>query len=509
MNMVFIFIMSCILPQAPPGRSGKKKVASMLRSHTSLNVFTARRSWVPAAFSFLLLLMAPAMAQQAPAAQVAQDEVAAPSAADATEAVTIFPHSQTARWWVSGQSNTIFQAHPSFHAKYSGTNSLESRSENDTSRVETLYTGFLLTKSTEALFDLESAGGRGLSNALGLAGFTDLDVVRNPSLGEKPYVARVELHQTIRLSQQDVAVDRGPLSLATSAPARRLELRFGKLSTVDFFDANSIGSDSHNQFLNWTADNNGAYDYAADTRGYTYGFEAEYQSVRWAFRFGEMLMPKVANGIDLDWNVSRARAENYELELRPTLMKARKTVLRLLVFENHANMGTYRQAVARWKAGIDPTPNIVNTRRQGTVKYGFGVNAEQELGRGVRVFARWSWNEGQHESFAYTEVDSAVSGGADVSGAQWHRKLDRVGMAMMSNAISADHQAYLRDGGLGFLLGDGGLNYGRENILEGYYNLHAWRGVFLGVDVQRIWNPGYNRDRGPVIVPGLRLHVEL
>ncbi len=421
----------------------------------------------------------------------------------------MFPHSQTARWWVSGQSNTIFQAHPGFHAKYSGTNSLESRAENETSRVETLYTGFQLTKSTEALFDMESAGGHGLSNALGLAGFTDLDVVRNPSLGEMPYVARVELHQTIRLSKQDVTLDRGPLSLATTAPARRLELRFGKLSTVDFFDANSIGSDSHNQFLNWTADNNGAYDYAADTRGYTYGFVAEYQSERWAFRFGEMLMPTVANGITLDWNLSRARAENYELELRPALLKARKTTLRLLGFDNHANMGTYRQSVARWKAGTDAVPTIENTRRQGTVKYGFGLNAEQEIGHGARVFARWSWNEGQHESFAYTEVDSAVSGGADMTGAKWRRKLDRVGVAMMSNAISADHQAYLRDGGLGFLLGDGGLNYGRENILEGYYNLHAWRGVFLGVDVQRIWNPGYNRDRGPVIVPGLRLHIEL
>ena len=97
---------------------------------------------------------------------------------------------------------------------------------------------------------------------------------------------------------------------------RRLELASASSSTVDFFDADGIGSDSHLQFLNWTVDNNGAYDYAADTRGYTYGFEAEYQSVNWAFRFGEMLMPKVANGIDLDWDLRRARAENYELELR-------------------------------------------------------------------------------------------------------------------------------------------------------------------------------------------------
>jgi hypothetical protein len=278
---------------------------------------------------------------------------------------------------------------------------------------------------------------------------------------------------------------------------------------VDFFDVNGVGSDSHLQFMNWTVDTNGAFDYAADTRGYTYGFLAEYQSVGWAFRFGEMLMPKVANGIELDWSLRRAHAENCELELRPAPLKNHKSVVRLLAFENHADMGNYREAIARFKAGVDVLPNIVNTRRQGTVKYGFGFNAEQELPRDLRAFLRLGWNEGRHESFAYTEVDSTIALGADLAGGRWHRKLDKVGVALASNGVSADHQQYLHDGGLGFVLGDSGLRYGRETIFESYYNFHAWRGVFLGVDIQRIWNPGYNRDRGPVVVPGLRLHVEL
>jgi len=311
------------------------------------------------------------------------------------------------------------------------------------------------------------------------------------------------------LSKEDVKLERGPLSLATSAPARRLDFRVGKMSTVDFFDVNEVGSDSHLQFLNWTVDANGAYDYAADTRGYTYGIVAEYQSARWGFRFGELLLPKTANGTDLDWNLRRARAENYELELRPTLLKDRKTTIRLLAYENHANMGDYQQAVARYKAGIDPTPKIENTRRQGTVKYGFGFNAQQELPKDVRAFLRLGWNEGQHESYAYTEVDSTIAFGADVAGARWHRKLDKVGAAVATNGISASHQEYLQNGGIGFLLGDGNLRYGRETIFEGYYTFHAWRGIFLSVDLQRIWNPGYNRDRGPVVVPGLRLHIDL
>jgi hypothetical protein len=444
-------------------------------------------------------------------APVASD---APVAAEASEeTVTMFPHSQTARWWVSGQSNTIFQAHPEFHAAYSGRNSFGPDYAKATSRILTLYTGLRLNHSTEVLVDIEDAAGQGMGNSVGLAGYTNLDVVRIPGEGSPlstaPYLSRVIGHEVIALSHKTVEGDRGWMSTFAKLPERRLEFRFGKMSTADFFDANGVGSDSHLQFENWTVDNNGAYDYAADTRGYTYGFEAEYQSVAWAFRFGEMLMPKVANGIDLDWDLRRARAENYELELRPVLLPQHKSVVRLLAYENHANMGDYREAVARYKAGLDPRPIIQNTERQGTVKYGFGFNAEQELPKQLRAFARLGWNEGQHESFCYTEVDSTMEAGADLGGGNWRRKLDKVGLAVVTNGISADHQHYLQDGGLGFLLGDGNLRYGRENIIESYYTMHVWRGIFVSVDVQRIWNPGYNRDRGPVIVPGLRLHVDL
>ena len=137
------------------------------------------------------------------------------------------------------------------------------------------------------------------------------------------------------------------------------------------------------------------------------------------------------------------------------------------------------------------------------------MNAEQELTRDLRLGARWGWNEGRHESFAYTEVDSTAELCADYAGRSWKRRLDKVGLAFASNGISKDHQEYLRLGGLGFLLGDGNLNYGRENIVEFYYTAHFWRGIFASFDLQHINNPGYNRDRGPVLVPTLRLHIEL
>jgi len=227
-------------------------------------------------------------------------------------------------------------------------------------------------------------------------------------------------------------------------------------------------------------------------------------------RFGELLMPKIANGENLDADLTRARAENIEFEVRPKLLKERKTVFRALSFVNHANMGDYRQAISLLQQGIGVrTPIIESTRRQGTVKYGFGLNAEQELTRDLRIAVRWGWNEGQHESFAYTEVDNTVLLAADFAGRRWKRGQDKVGLAFVTNGISKDHQQYLRLGGLGFLLGDGNLNYGRETIVEFYYTAHIWRGIFASFDLQHVNNPGYNRDRGPVLVPTLRLHIDL
>lgn len=431
------------------------------------------------------------------------------SASSADDPTTIFPHSDKSRFWISGQSNTIFQSHPAFHAKYTGSNSLLPRGEYKTSLVETLYLGVQASEKTAILVDVESAGGRGISQAFGLAGFTDLDVVRNPTVGAAPYLARVMLHQIVPLAGSKSESARNPLSLFTQLPTRRLEFRVGKFGSADFFDVNSVASDSHLQFLNWTIDNTGAYDYAADTRGYTWGAITEFQDRSWGVRFGEMLMPKVANGIDLQWNLRRAHAENIEAELRGSLLHGRAGRLRLLSYFNHANMGVYRDAIRNFLAGRTATPDITAHPFRMTLKYGFAANGEQELTRDLRFFFRWGWNEGQHESFAYTEVDQTIALGGDFRLAKWHRQNDKLGLAFVSNGISADHQAYLRLGGHGFLLGDGTLNYGREDIVESYYTWHVWRGVFMGPDLQHIANPGYNRDRGPVWVGSFRLHLEL
>jgi len=423
--------------------------------------------------------------------------------------IIMFPHQEWDRLWVSGQANFISQWHPAFHSTYQGKNSLTPEAQDATSRVLTLYTGLRVTRTTEFLCDVQEAGGHGLGEALGVAGFFNLDVVRNPTLSKAPYVARLMWHQIIPLGGKRIASDRTPYSLFRELPARRLELRFGKMSLADFFDLNTYGTDTNFQFMNWSVDNNGAFDYAADTRGFTFAALLEYHDKNYVIRFAEALMPKVANGIHLDADMSRARAENIEFELHGKLLKkSPEGILRVLSYVNHANMGVYRDAVNACLPPATCTPDITNHPLQTTVKYGFGVNFEQPLTEWIGLFGRWSWNEGQHESYAYTEVDETWQIGAGGNGARWGRKHDRVGLAFVSNGISHDHALYLADGGFGFLLGDGKLNYARENILESFYTLHAWRGIFPAFGLQYAVHPGYNADRGPVIVPTLRLHLE-
>jgi len=480
--------------------------------------------WTVRALAILWLMIAttwitPAYAQQPDAPlpkgdtpSASADDPASPPSDAAADPEAMLPHFRNSRFWLSGQMNFIFQTHPDFHADYSGKNSLSPRYEKATSRVMTLYTGVRLNNSTELLVDVEDAAGGGLSNALGLAGITNLDVVRIPGEGSPlstaPYLARGIIHKVFALSKDKVENGRNALSLFDELPRRRIEVRFGKFDLVDFFDQNSVGSDTHFQFANWTVDQNGAYDYAADTRGYTVGATADYEDRNWGFRFAEALMPRLANGINLVWRPWQAHSENWEYELRRGLIPKRPGVVRVLAYTNYANMGIYREAIAQFEEHLVSRPDITNHPWHITRKYGFGVNVEQNLTHNLTAFGRFGWNNGKTESFAFTEVDQTLAAGVGVNGAKWHRKQDRAGVAVVTNGICKDHQEYLRLGGLGFLLGDGGLNYGRENIVESYYTAHVWRGIYLAPGVQYIVNPGYNRDRGPVLVPSLRAHVE-
>ncbi|HEY4000431.1 MAG TPA: carbohydrate porin [Candidatus Xenobia bacterium] len=330
--------------------------------------------------------------------------------------------------------------------------------------------------------------------------------MRNPTIGGDPYAARYCLRYTMPTGLGTEKVGDDQHQLAGTRPTDRVVVTVGKLGTSDIFDVNRYADNTRTQFMNWALINNAAWDYAADTRGDTFGAAEEWVHPTWALRAGSFEMPTIANGGELSTDLGRNRGDNIELEWDPTVLKGKTPArIRLLEYRNLAFMGTYRLALEQ-----PGTPDVTRTRTQANSKYGYGLNVEQALGDegDTGVFARFGWNDGNTESFAYTEADSHVSVGVQISGRHWNRPHDHWAMAWVDDNLSAPHAAYLAAGGLGFLLGDGRLNYGPEEVLETYYNLQASPTVTWALDYQVVRNPGYNHDRGPVNVLGVRFHFQ-
>jgi high affinity Mn2+ porin len=252
---------------------------------------------------------------------------------------------------------------------------------------------------------------------------------------------------------------------------------------------------------------NGAWDYPADVRGYTWGWVHEFHTKNWSFRYGSAGMPKVANGLRFDRRVFRDRGDVFEVERRFSI-GAHPGAVRLLEYINHADAGNYGEAIRLADLTGGP-PNVIATRKVGTLKYGTGLNVEQEITQDLGVFGRLGWNDGKTESFAFTAIDRLATIGVSVTGTRWKRPFDTAAAELTVSGISGVHALYLQRGGLDFLIGDGTLRYGPETIPEAYYSARLFKGFFASFDLQHVTNPAYNRDRGPVWIPSLRFHLEL
>lgn len=449
----------------------------------------------------LLCLLTPG-ALHAQAAPTPQDNTAKTNQQSGIEKKPLLPYE------FGLQVTLIDQNLFKFHSPYSGPNSLPARNENELSDTYTVYAGVRLTHGLEIFVNPEMARGNGIGEALGLAGFTNGDVIRNPTLGMEPYLGRYFARYTLATGKGEEKITPGENQIEGMRPTHRLVFTAGKFATTDIFDINSYANSTRTQFMNWALLNNAAYDYAADTRGYSRGYAVEWVHPDFAVRFGLLAMPLVANGPDLAENLTHGRGEQIEVELHPNLLRRKgPLVVRLLAYRNIATMGDYRQALAPAQQNAT-TPDITATRRPNRNKFGFGLNFEQPLGDdgATGLFGRYGWDDGATESFAYTEVDRTLSLGGQLSGRRWHRPDDRVALAFVQNDLAAAHKDYLAAGGLGFLLGDGKLHYGSEQIVETYYSYQVAKP--LALDYQFINNPGYNRDRGPVSVLSVRAHLE-
>jgi high affinity Mn2+ porin len=411
------------------------------------------------------------------------------------------------RWNLFYQATSIGQYHGTFNSPYSGPFSLQDYPERDASITTTLFLGIQLEKNTQLYFDPEIAGGRGFSGVNGLANSSNGELPRVASATPKPYLARLYITHDFGFGSETESVESDENQLAGQRPVKRYTITAGRFTLTDFFDQNKYSHDPRTQFMGWAIMYNGAWDYAADVRGYTWGWVHELHLKNWSLRYASAAMPRVANGLRFDRRLFVNREDVFEGEYRHSFGKHEGTI-RALSYLNHADAGNYAEAI-RLAEVNGGRPEVTATRRNGTLKYGFGLNMEQEVTKDIGVFARLGWNDGKTESFAFTAIDRLATGGVSVTGTRWHRPNDNVATELTVSGISGVHALYLARGGYDFLIGDGRLQYGPEYVWESYYSARLFPGMFASFDLQHVANPAFNEDRGPVWIPSVRLHLEI
>ena len=424
--------------------------------------------------------------------------------------------------WLSlhGQITYIDMWHPSvrntsLHQVQSDSNSLKQQAEKKETFDTTFLIGIRLAENTALYLNPEIDQGFGFANTVGVAGFPSGAAYK---VGQaEPYgrFPRAFIRQTFNLDGEKELIEEGPNQFANEVMHNNVIVTVGKFSVVDVFDTNRYSHDPRADFMNWAILDSGAYDYAADSWGFTYGLAIEWRQDDWTLRTGLFDLSTVPNSELLDSKFKQFEWVN-EVERRYKLAD-RDGSLKLLAYVNHAYMGNYAEAVSlSLNAGttsacpsldLSATPSTSCVRRYAS-QGGFALNLEQELSKSVGVFARLSANQGKKETYDFTDINQSLSGGVVFQGASWGRGGDTIGVAGVVNALTTDAKNYFSTGGMGVLVGDGWLNYGQEKIFETFYNARLTSHISTALDFQYILNPGYNKDRGPVPVLGLRLHVD-
>lgn len=406
------------------------------------------------------------------------------------------------RWEIHGQSTYIQQGYGRFRAPYSGENSFTPNPQTRNTTTVSAFLGVRLWEGGELYYNPELLQGFGLHDTTGAAGYPNGEAQKSNFPYPHYNTSRLFLRQTFDFGGEQEKLAGGPNQLSGMTDISRLTLQVGKFAVPDVFDGNSYAKDSRKDFMNWSIWAPGAFDYSADKVGLTYGATAELNQKNWALRLGYFLMPAESNANNFDTRVFERGMYVAELETRYSLF-SRAGKLRTIVWLNSAFSGSYRETLD------DPTLNLdIAQTRRGRVKFGYAFNIEQSITDDIGLFARWSWNDGKNEIMSFTDIDDSLSFGASIKGSAWSRPKDVIGMGVVTNGLSRDHRDFIAAGGLGILIGDGRLNYQRENILETFYTYALTEALTLTFDYQLLVNPGYNADRGPVSIFSGRLHAE-
>ena len=416
------------------------------------------------------------------------------------------PEGSAPEWFgIHGQTTVVGQYHPAYGSPFSGANSLASDNGGDETVDATLFVGVRLSKEMELYVNPEVDQGFGLSNTLGAAGFPSAEAYKIGAHDPYYEIHRAFGRYTLGLGGAEETIEPGANQLAGTRPADNVTVTVGKFSAVDIFDTNSYAHDPRSDFLNWSLVDSGAYDYASNAWGYTYGAAVEWTQSWWTLRFGGFDLSNVPNQVNLDPTFSQFELvteaeERHQLFGHPGKVK-------VLFFNNRGRMANYNDAV-RLAQETGTTPDVSLVRRYGS-RPGAALNLEQEILPDLGAFARASLNDGHKETFDFTDINQSIAAGVSLAGNRWGRPNDTVGLAGVVNDISHDARNYFAAGGIGVLIGDGQLpNAGLEQILEAYYKASVTEAINVTVDYQHITNPAYDAARGPVDILGLRVHAE-
>lgn len=425
-----------------------------------------------------------------------------PGAAAAQDAAP--PSADSRNWDLHFQSTLIGQDALPFAAEYSGPNSLEPHGEVKNTLSLDATGGVRLWHGGEFYADVLVWQGYGLSNTLGAAGFPNGEAFRIGKTYPDASVARAFFRETIGTGGGEETVEDGPLELGGSRNRRRLILTVGHLSAKDVFDTNAYANDPRTQFMNWALMANLAWDYPANTLGFTNGAAAEFRAGSWTGRLGVFQVSRTVNGVRMDWDLARAYSAAAEVERR-FAPAGHSGALRLMAYRTRAHMGNYQETLN------NPTlrENIaLDGQNRYRSKYGFGINLEQEIHKDLGAFMRLGWSDGKNQTWEFADVDRTASAGLSLKGSAWRRPDDTAGLGAVVSGVSAAHRQFLAAGGLGITVGDGALDYRTERLAEMYYSWKLSKHYQLTLDYQFAGNPAYNHVRGPVHLIATRVHAE-
>ena len=408
------------------------------------------------------------------------------------------------------QSTYNSQRHPAFPSAGSGLNSLTPGTDTMFTFSLTGHWGKRLESGAEVYANVELTSGDPFArNLVGLGGFTNGEITRAGGKQPKPYLQRLFWRQTWNQGGGREWLDSDFNQMARWVDKNRFVLTVGNFSTLDVFDDNAYAKDPRTQFMNWSHWTYGAFDYAADARGFGWGVAGEWYRGDWVYRLGRMSGPKKPNELQVDWDLLRHYGDQFEIEHAHEL-NGQPGKARLLAWRNRAVTASFQDATRYLQnnPGADPQ-TFFQVRNGEKTKYGLGINLEQALSDNVGMFLRAMQADGRTETYAFTEIDASLSAGTLLKGRLWGRAADTAGLAYMENRLSNDRRAFLEAGGMSYFIGDGSsFQYRPERGIEAFYSVGLSKHLWVTGDVQHIQNPAYNALRGPVRVYALRLHAE-